>query len=400
MRKPGFTLIELLVVIAIVAVLAAILFPVFARAREKARQTSCLNNQRQILTSLLIYVQDHNETFPPAVSVWSELNLPAAVLRCSSQTAKTGNSYVYSNVVAGQALGQIGTPTGVLVTGDGPSATSTGIPNVAAYVKTDYDFRHQGMIVGGYADGHVVATSILPINSDVSLSYMTSLGIWLRADSVPAGPVAYWPDLSGNMKHAYNESLYSQVPTNPPTATSTGVGNKVIRFSGAQFLLVPSPSIVNLDYPVTDAVVFATTTSTNQGWLLTQLGGTWQSGCDRTFMLSATQMTHYVWSSNTPHSLSGNAIVCDGLPHLALVVCSNTASPKHSLYVDGKLIASDNNLSDQIQSVLAIGGQVDYNSGYYTGDLMEYLHYDAALSGSNLQTVMTYLMGRYGIVAH
>jgi prepilin-type N-terminal cleavage/methylation domain-containing protein len=63
MRK-GFTLIELLVVIAIIAILAAILFPVFARAREKARQTSCLSNLRQIGTSVLMYAQDWDEMYP------------------------------------------------------------------------------------------------------------------------------------------------------------------------------------------------------------------------------------------------------------------------------------------------------------------------------------------------
>ncbi|MBU2595423.1 prepilin-type N-terminal cleavage/methylation domain-containing protein [Patescibacteria group bacterium] len=64
MKRHGFTLIELLVVIAIIAILAAILFPVFARAREKARQTSCLNNARQQATAVLMYVQDYDETFP------------------------------------------------------------------------------------------------------------------------------------------------------------------------------------------------------------------------------------------------------------------------------------------------------------------------------------------------
>ena len=62
-RRNGFTLIELLVVIAIIAILAAILFPVFAKAREKARQTSCVSNLKQIATSLLMYAQDYDESF-------------------------------------------------------------------------------------------------------------------------------------------------------------------------------------------------------------------------------------------------------------------------------------------------------------------------------------------------
>jgi prepilin-type N-terminal cleavage/methylation domain-containing protein len=62
MRK-GFTLIELLVVIAIIAILAAILFPVFAKAREKARQSSCLSNIKQIGLAFLQYCQDYDEKF-------------------------------------------------------------------------------------------------------------------------------------------------------------------------------------------------------------------------------------------------------------------------------------------------------------------------------------------------
>jgi prepilin-type N-terminal cleavage/methylation domain-containing protein/prepilin-type processing-associated H-X9-DG protein len=67
-RQSGFTLIELLVVIAIIAILAAILFPVFAQAREKARQTSCLSNLRQLSSALLMYAGDYDELFPPVVA--------------------------------------------------------------------------------------------------------------------------------------------------------------------------------------------------------------------------------------------------------------------------------------------------------------------------------------------
>ncbi|HLK59327.1 MAG TPA: DUF1559 domain-containing protein [Chthonomonadaceae bacterium] len=66
--RTGFTLIELLVVIAIIAILAAILFPVFAQAREKARAASCLSNTKQISLAYAMYNQDYDEGFPATVS--------------------------------------------------------------------------------------------------------------------------------------------------------------------------------------------------------------------------------------------------------------------------------------------------------------------------------------------
>jgi prepilin-type N-terminal cleavage/methylation domain-containing protein len=99
LKKPqgGFTLIELLVVIAIIAILAAILFPVFARAREAARKASCTSNLKQITTAFLMYSQDYDETLPP----WTA-NAGANPANCGGSQMPGGQfalTYMYPNLV-------------------------------------------------------------------------------------------------------------------------------------------------------------------------------------------------------------------------------------------------------------------------------------------------------------
>jgi len=109
-RKMGFTLIELLVVIAIIAILAAILFPVFARARENARRASCQSNEKQLGLAVLQYVQDYDERYVPqyttlASADWDDLLQPylksTQILNCPSDPKTIACSYNYNDAIGG-----------------------------------------------------------------------------------------------------------------------------------------------------------------------------------------------------------------------------------------------------------------------------------------------------------
>jgi prepilin-type N-terminal cleavage/methylation domain-containing protein/prepilin-type processing-associated H-X9-DG protein len=128
-NKSAFTLIELLVVIAIIALLAAILFPVFARARENARRASCQSNEKQIMLGLIQYTQDYDEKYPcgsqqPFSGAWQGLGWAgqiypyvksAQIYVCSSDTTKplsatvTPISYGFNFQLGGQAQAAVTT---------------------------------------------------------------------------------------------------------------------------------------------------------------------------------------------------------------------------------------------------------------------------------------------------
>ena len=205
--SKGFTLIELLVVIAIIAVLAAILFPVFAQAREKARMSSCMNNQRQIATALLIYAQDNTGAFPPATTAWASLTLPNGVKYCPSNTIKNsqrqpvvGYGLNYPMLSAGTTQQSIIDPTAAVLTADCKTADNM------LHSSADVYYRHGNLstAVVSFVDGHVTSTtSSVAVVPGYPFSGVDSIRMWFRADD-PAtfvmnnGKISTWYDLCGN----------------------------------------------------------------------------------------------------------------------------------------------------------------------------------------------------------
>lgn len=194
MRK-GFTLIELLVVIAIIAILAAILFPVFAKAREKARQTSCLSNLKQIGLGCMMYCQDYDDVMPATV-MWKPdyswgLSWPGALLPyvkndqlfvCPSapKTAEwcddthtydtswsaTGwaspplVSYIFNGNVARISLGVLSVPAETIAFSDGVWVDSGGYTT-----RISRAARHNGGCNLAYCDGHAKWQGLMALPS-------------------------------------------------------------------------------------------------------------------------------------------------------------------------------------------------------------------------------------------
>ena len=193
--RRGFTLIELLVVIAIIAILAAILFPVFARAREKARQTTCMSNCKNLALAELMYCQDYDERF------WNGMNMNYGVLGNWNATDVDYNDgwqyFIYPYVKNNQmffcpsgsmalgsrnyAINSHGLHGRALASVKSPSETFLLLDSYYEYVNRGYDtsgghslatlsetlgvgnsipntaFRHNEMANVAFADGHVKA---------------------------------------------------------------------------------------------------------------------------------------------------------------------------------------------------------------------------------------------------
>ncbi|BDI27958.1 hypothetical protein CCAX7_000090 [Capsulimonas corticalis] len=127
MKRQGFTLIELLVVIAIIAILAAILFPVFAQAREKARAIACLSNVKQMGLAMMQYVQDNDEKFPTSGTYWTTTNpytdwldiiQPYTTSRLLAQcpdAPRRADAYGFSDPLSLQSIAKVTTPSNTVL---------------------------------------------------------------------------------------------------------------------------------------------------------------------------------------------------------------------------------------------------------------------------------------------
>ncbi len=139
-RSKGFTLIELLVVIAIIAILAAILFPVFAQARERARAISCVSNLRQIGVASAMYTQDYDETFPCG---WGGPSLEAQ--KCMWRYSLQPYIQKYGSQTLGPYDSAGYTGQGVMVCPDQPGSSKD-------YGPTSYGYNAHSGMTRGWAD--------------------------------------------------------------------------------------------------------------------------------------------------------------------------------------------------------------------------------------------------------
>ena len=171
MKVKGFTLVEAIITIVILAIIAAVLFPFFARPRENVHRPTCASNLKQIGLGLMQYIQDYDEQYPPtrnASGGWAELIYPYVksdqIFHCPA--AKSGASkttdYFFNARLSGVAAKDIAAPNLTLAMGDGlvNQSLDTSITQLPASWRDDSKspaHRHLQSAYYAFADGHVKA---------------------------------------------------------------------------------------------------------------------------------------------------------------------------------------------------------------------------------------------------
>ena len=184
-RKSAFTLIELLVVIAIIAILAAILFPVFARARENARRSSCQSNEKQIALGFKQYIQDNNERYP-ASGGWNTAILDytksEAILKCPSAAGAGTFDYSYNSNMGDKNENKVdNTASTILV------AEATRSSGATSGTSASAGSRHFDGSNYAFVDGHVKWIKGTVVTTDTSGSAATFFVPAAGGSTPPAG---------------------------------------------------------------------------------------------------------------------------------------------------------------------------------------------------------------------
>jgi len=152
-RNRGFTLIELLVVIAIIAILAAILFPVFARARENARRSSCQSNEKQIALGFKQYIQDNNERYPAATG-WDtaifDYTKSNAILKCPSAAGTGTFDYSYNSLMGDKNENKVDNTANTILVAEASRTTGATSATSATASSRHFDGSNYAFV-----DGHV-----------------------------------------------------------------------------------------------------------------------------------------------------------------------------------------------------------------------------------------------------
>ena len=396
----GFTLIELLVVIAIIAVLAAILFPVLAKAREKSWQTSCMNNQRQFATGIQMYEQDNDEMYPASSAVWQQLKMPAKSLICPTKGQKTLNAYVYNSALDGQSVGNLTDPTAVMLTADGQH-TATMTPSVTyanvAYSSADYDLRHTNMLIASYADGHAALTKLIGTTS-ASLMMISNIGATVGGTVGPDFYLGTWSMANSSISCAGNNTVLIRAVNGVPALYLTGVSNSQLTFSNILS--------VNPDDSCTMGCVFNTSqtnfSSAIQLYELAYNSNPWPH-IELNFIGGGNGkiQAEFFWGTGSPTKVDVNSTASynDGKWHCA--IATNDPKKGLTLYVDGAQIGNAQPTGTYNFNPASFGTSqlIDIpwsSSPYYTGYIGSLFWYNSCFGAQDVSLLTSQMRTTFG----